>query len=283
MSLAASIIIPVYNDAQSINVCLEALLHQTYSKNNFEVIVADNGSNDDTQNTIKWYCRNYRQFIRMVIEDEIQSSYAARNKGIQVAKGKILAFTDSDCVPEPQWIEAGLRALKRENATCGAGHISFFFESDQPNVCEYFDSKRKLNQKAYVHSAGFGATANFFSERRLFETYGLFRNDLISGGDYEFGRRLTQKNERLIYITDAIVKHPARSTFSQIRKKTKRVAIGQKKLEELGLLAHGRISWRNWLPKLECLKAKDLTFLKKIHLLLLANYLQYINLFRRIL
>jgi GT2 family glycosyltransferase len=254
MSLVASIIVPVYNDAQNINVCLEALLHQTYSKNNFEVIVADNGSNDDTQNTVKWYCRNYRQFIHMVIEDEIQSSYAA-----------------------------GLRALKRENATCGAGHISFFFESDQPNVYEYFDSKRKLNQKAFVQSAGFGATANFFSTRRLFETYGLFRNDLISGGDYEFGRRLTQKNEKLIYIPDAIVKHPARSTFSKIRKKSKRIAIGQKKLEQLGLLAHGRISWRNWLPQLDCLKAKDLTFLKKIHLLFLANYLQCVNLFRRIL
>jgi glycosyltransferase involved in cell wall biosynthesis len=276
-----SVIIPVYNDCERIGLCLDGLLKQTYTRHQFEIITVDNGSTDKTLSVIQQYRDKYPVLIRCAVQDQIQGSYATRNKGIEEAKGEILAFTDSDCIPDPYWLEMGVKAVKKEDVSCGAGHIDFFFNGNSPNIYEYFDASRKLNQKAYVEHDGFGATANFFAKRRLFSEYGLFRNDLISGGDYEFGKRLTQSGEHLIYIPEAIVRHPARSKFRQLRKKSKRICDGQIKLERLGLYPKVRLSWRQWLPKISYLKVKDLSFIQKIHLLIIANYFKYINLLRR--
>jgi GT2 family glycosyltransferase len=140
--------------------------------------------------------------------------------------------------------------LQEEGVKCGGGQVRLFFKSERPNIYEYFDAARKLNQKAHIEKAGFAATANFFVRRELFDRYGLFRSDMISGGDYEFGRRLTKRGERIVYIPDAVVCHPARSTLKAILKKSKRVAIGQKALEKEGLLDHGRVSFRRLMPRL---------------------------------
>ena len=278
-----SVIIPVYNDPERIRKALDALVAQTYPRESYEIIVADNGSNDDTPRIVDEYRGEYPRLVRVVFENKIQSSYAARNKAITEARGNIFAFTDSDCVPEPDWIEVGMCELKNKKASCGGGHITFFYKAERPNLYEFYDSSRKLNQQSFVAKAGFAATANFFAERRLFEKHGLFRYDLISGGDYEFGRRLTRGGENLIYIPNAVVMHLARSTFREIYKKSKRVAIGQKELQSLGLLEHGTLSWRRWLPVVGYIKTKEANFIQKGYLLLLANFFRYMNLFRRIL
>ena len=278
-----SVIIPVYNDPERIRKALDALVAQTYPCESYEIIVADNGSNDDTPRIVDEYRGKYPRLVRVVFENKIQSSYAARNKAITEARSNIFAFIDSDCVPEPDWIEAGIYALKNKSASCGGGRITFFYKAEQPNLYEFYDSSRKLNQQSFVETAGFAATANFFAERRLFEQYGLFRSDLISGGDYEFGRRLTKGGENLIYIPNAVVKHPARSTPRDIYKKSKRVAIGQKKLQSLGLLEHGTLSWRRWLPVVGYIRTKEVNSIQKGYLLFLANFFHYMNLLRRIL
>ena len=286
MSVFVSVIIPVFNDPERIRKALDALLKQNYPSNSYEIIVADNGSTDATQQVVEEYCEKYPDMVRMVIENKIQSSYAARNKGVGEARGEIIAFTDSDCLPACDWIESGVRALQEYVAACGGGRITFFFKSDRPNVCEYFDSARKLNQKFYIENAGFAATANFFARREVFDRHGEFRCDLISGGDYEFGRRLTTAGEKMIYIPGAVVQHPARSSFKEILKKSRRVAAGQKELETLGLLQHGRLSWYNLLPTLPYFRQsywlKDHSFMEKIQLVLLANIFHYVNLWGRI-
>ena len=90
----------------------------------------------------------------------------------------------------------------------------------------------------------------------------------------------------MIYISDAIVQHPARSSFKEILKKSKRVAAGQKELEHMGLLEHGTLSWRNCLPKFNYPRdgywSKNLSFMEKIQLVFLTNLFSYLNLWSRI-
>jgi|TARA_B100001971_G_scaffold212256_1_gene241936 glycosyltransferase involved in cell wall biosynthesis len=76
------------------------MVEQDFPKNEYEIIVADNGSTDNTLDIANKYINNYSILVKYVIESNVQSSYAARNKGINIAKGDILAFTDSDCIPE---------------------------------------------------------------------------------------------------------------------------------------------------------------------------------------
>jgi glycosyltransferase involved in cell wall biosynthesis len=281
-----SVIIPVYNDSIGIERAIKSLLSQTYPKDATEILICDNGSTDSTSRVVHEYYEKYPELIKLIYEHDRKGSYAARNKALQLAIGDLIAFTDSDCLPNEHWIENGARALEKAEAECGAGHIRFYYQLEKPNAYEYFDSVRHLNQKAYVEKAGFGATANFFVYKRIFKKYGLFREELISGGDYEFGRRLTGAGEKMIYIPDAVVMHPARSSFKEIYRKLIRVAAGQKELITLGILEPEKISFRSWLPSLRYLRdgywSQELSIQEKIHLNLLYNLFKYLNLWKRL-
>ncbi|MBU0677409.1 MAG: glycosyltransferase [Verrucomicrobia bacterium] len=281
-----SVVIPVFNDEDRIRIVIEALLSQSLPREQFEVIIVDNGSTDGTAKVIEEYAGKYPGVIRLEREDKIQSSYAARNRGIEVARGALLAFTDSDCVPQPEWLSAGLSGLVRSGAICGGGAIEFFYRSKKPNIYELSDSLTKLNQQHYVEEIGFAATANFFARRELFEQHGVFQASLISGGDFEFGRRLTSEGVKMIYIADAKILHPARASFGEILKKSVRVAEGEKVLAASGRLPHAPISLRRCLPLLRLPIAhevlKQLTFRQRVGLLLVSNVFRYVNLWLRL-
>lgn len=281
--IETSVIVPVYNDPLRIRKVLSQLVIQSYPKDSYEIIVSDNGSTDSTPRVIHDYCEKYPDLVHMVIEDKIQSSYAARNKGLKIARGEILAFTDSDCIPDINWLFEGVKALRKNDASCGGGRIIFFFKSDVPNIYEHFDAGRKLKQEVFVKKAGFAATANFFVRRKIFDYYGLFRNDLISGGDYEFGRRLTNLGEKMIYIEDAVVKHPARATLRAILKKSRRIAEGQSQLQALGLYDHKKVSWSRFLPVRSSVIApgweNQVSIYTKTIIVVLYNFVRLYNIF----
>ncbi|MEM6812609.1 MAG: glycosyltransferase family A protein [Pseudomonadota bacterium] len=218
----ASIIIPVYNDAEALKQCLNALEKQTYPSDFFEVIVVDNGSNQD----IKTIILEYKQ-AKYAFESE-PGSYSARNRGLSMAKGQVLGFTDADCIPEPTWITHGVNSLLNTSG-CGlvAGKIEFFFHKEnKPNVVEVYDLKSCLKQKKYLEEEHFGATANVFTFREVFETVGEFNASLKSGGDKEWGRRVFSHGYKQVYEERAIIKHPARYSWKEIRKKVLRVTEG---------------------------------------------------------
>lgn len=217
-----SVIVPVYNDAQRIGQCIKALLGQTYPHTHFDVLIVDNGSTDDTPAVIKQYP------VKMLIEDAIQSSYAARNKGIRNAKGTVIAFTDADCIPAPDWIEKGVENLMRV-PNCGlvAGRINQLFKDPKrPNAVEIYESIMHFRQKRYVQRDRYGATATVFTYKKVFEKVGLFNVTLKSGGDNEWGRRVFSFGYKQIYADDACVDHPTRYSLKQLRDRIIRLTGG---------------------------------------------------------
>jgi len=174
--------------------------------------------------------------------------------------------------------------LIQNDVSMVAGKIKFTFNNSNPNIWEYFDAAGKLNQKSYVENTGFGATANLFVRKTMFDKYGLFLSELISGGDYEFGRRVTNSGEILLYCETSLVYHPARSTFRDKLLKSKRVAEGQKVLAEMNLLKHGQLNWKQlFLTRYyPFLPGEKIGIKKKILLILINNYFRYYNFFKRI-
>jgi glycosyltransferase involved in cell wall biosynthesis len=108
-----SVIIPAYNRAAIIGETIENVLQQTYS--NIELIVVDDGSTDDTQTVL----RSYGSRIRWVAQRNAGPS-AARNHGIAIAKGEIIAFQDSDDAWHPTKIERQVSLLRKagESVPC---------------------------------------------------------------------------------------------------------------------------------------------------------------------
>ena len=112
--IAVSVIIPVLNDAPRLRTCLDALESQTFDLP-FEVLVVNNGSSDDPASVLRAFP------AARLLHEQQRSSYAARNTGVRQARGEVLAFTDSDCIPAEDWLERvsprlydeGIRQLER--------------------------------------------------------------------------------------------------------------------------------------------------------------------------
>ena len=286
-----SVVVPVLDDATGIERTLEALLAQTYPTDRFEVLVTDNGSEDDSREVVERAAAASPGRVRLLTEFETRSSYAARNVGIRVARGTVLAFTDADCAPVQDWLEQGVRVLETEDAAYVAGHVEMTFRNRRPNVWELYDALSKMNQQRYMERYGFGATANLFVRRGCVDRHGAFRAGLESGGDYEFGRRLARGGERGVYAGGAVVQHPARATRRAILAKQRRILRGRVQLERLGLLEHGRLTWRSFVPVRQVPENRlrqiedgipALGSGQRVGLLVVANFVRYLMLLTRL-
>ncbi len=219
-----SVIIPVFNDTDRLRLCLEALSQQTYPQSSYEVIVVDNGSDKSPETLLS----NFPGMeIRFLFEAKV-GSYAARNLAIQHAQGDILAFTDSDCIPNRDWIQKGTEKVSATN-NCGlvAGKVTIFYQNGEPsNSAELYDKVSAFPQKRYVEKGKFGVTANLFTLKRIFQEVGYFNDQLVSAGDNEWGTRVNEAGYQMAYAEEAVIKHPARNSIKSIRNKALRVAYG---------------------------------------------------------
>src|SRR3954453_7495998 len=109
-----SVVVPAYNAAATIAPALEGLLAQDLQAP-YEVIVVDDGSDDGTGAIVKG-----TSGVRLARQPN-QGPAEARNHGARLAKGQVLAFTDSDCVPRPDWLRHGVAALAGADLVQGRG------------------------------------------------------------------------------------------------------------------------------------------------------------------
>ncbi len=223
-----SVIIPVFNEPDLLKVCLKALEEQTYPKNLYEVIVVDNGSKESIEPIVRQFSQAQATF------ESYPGSYAARNKGISLTKGEIIAFTDSDCIPALDWIEKGVKNLLQVN-NCGlvGGKIEIFVQDPHhPTAVELYDRLYAFPQKKYVEEYKFAVTANLFTFKSILERVGGFNQNLKSGGDYEWGWRVHSSGYQLFYAEDTLVAHPARRSFEELSRKVTRVIQGHYELKK---------------------------------------------------
>jgi GT2 family glycosyltransferase len=216
------VIIPVYEDWERLNICLEALDEQTYPADNFEVVVVDNGSN-----TVP--VPGSYKFPLSVKVCQKPGSYAARNLGLSGSHADIFAFTDADCIPEPGWIENGVKVLQepRHSYDLAAGRIKLFAKNTtQPTAAELFELSLEFDQERSVKRKGSAVTANLFVSQNAMQKLGGFDENLKSGGDIDFTKRGRIAGFSIIYVKDAVVQHPARTSLKELYKKSRRKAGG---------------------------------------------------------
>jgi len=208
---AVSVIVPAYNEGKNIANLIESLLHLDYPKELLEIIIVDNNSTDRTKEIINQYP------VKLLEENNIQSSYAARNTGIRNSNGKILAFTDSDCMVSDEWLKSGILCLQE-----GAGDITIgevkSLSDHKLNIFEKYD---KIT--AFRHSCKTGA---LITSKKIFDKVGFFNERFISGGDTEWGERAKEKGLVISLCKQSVVYHPLRKSFNSLLKKQIRVGYG---------------------------------------------------------
>ena len=231
--IEVSIVVPVRDAVDDLPALTRALTSQTVNGGRTEILFVDNGSTDGSA---EWLRHNLPPHAKLLFSSGRPNAYAARNAGVEQARGRVLAFTDADCRPEPDWVERGLRALQDRLRVAGRVVVQ---ASTARSLVEDLDMSRFLRQERFVQEA-FGATANLFVHRRLFERIGLFDERLRSGADHEFGVRAAAAGVTIGYADDAVVRHRARRQFVALWRKAHRVGVGfgqELRLHSLGRLA----------------------------------------------
>jgi glycosyltransferase involved in cell wall biosynthesis len=230
-----SVVIPFRNARNDLPTLVDALRRQTLGPSKFEVIWVDDASRDGGG---RWLSDQLAPGWRLLVHPEARGSYAARNTALSHAAAESVAFTDADCRPDAGWLEHGLAALRSAPRIAGRIHLEL---STHPTIAERVDAGRFLRQRRYVEE-GFAATANLFVRRAVFDRVGGFDEDLISGGDHEFGWRCERAGIPIRYVENVVVNHPARTSLGQLLGKARRVGIGIGQVVRRGRMPVGELA-----------------------------------------
>ena len=174
-----SVIIPNYNEIQYIENLLLSLKNQKYAKDLFEIIVADNGSTDGSHEKAK-------QYADKILANLVGTVARIRNIGAQHAEGDLFAFIDADCTVESDW-------LMNASFLYNQGYRVFGCKVDVPVDAGWIEqtwfSQRHNDdrQVPYINSA------NLFIGRDAFFNINGFRDDLVSGEDWDICDRLAKR------------------------------------------------------------------------------------------
>jgi len=207
-SVRVSVIIPHYQDLKGLASCLDALERQTLPRREFEIVVSDNESPIGKPAVAAVVAGR----AKLVICAE-KGAGPNRNRGVAASSSPVLAFIDSDCVAEPDWLENGLRGLERFDFV--GGRVRVLVEDPrQMTGAEAFETVFAFDFETYINKKGFTGAGNMFCPRKLFDAVGGFSNGVSE--DVEWSRRAVMAGYRLGYAADAVVGHPARRTWAEL-------------------------------------------------------------------
>jgi glycosyltransferase involved in cell wall biosynthesis len=215
----ASIIIPTFNGASRIGHCLDSLVKQTAGRD-VEILVVDDGSTDNTANVVNSYSS-----ARLITQANAGPA-SARNHGALEAGGAILLFTDDDCVPMPDWLEAMLAPFQ-DSEVVGAKGI---YRTHQKSLAARFvqiEYEDKYRLMAGLPSIDFIDTYSAgFRRDRFLEMTGYDTSFPVAcAEDIELSYRMSARGWKMKFVPGAIVYHTHPDTFSRYLKKKYKFAF----------------------------------------------------------
>ncbi|WP_071516277.1 glycosyltransferase [Geitlerinema sp. PCC 9228] len=247
-----SVIVPVYNGEADLPDLLACLRSQTYPCDRVEYLLVDNNSSDRTAATIEQAIAEFPVKTYLLQEKQIQSSYAARNTGIRAATSDILAFTDADCRPQPDWLENLVQPFAKGEIGIVVGEIEAL---PSRTFWEKYAEYRQVLSQQYTLQHFFypyGQTANLALRRETLQAVGLFRSHLTTGGDADLCWRIQQQTAwQLHFQPAAVVKHRHRNTFADFMAQMRRYGKSSRYLHDLyGIALLPELSRQQYLYRL---------------------------------
>lgn len=200
-----TIVIPVYNGAKTIARTIESLLRQTLPPR--EIVIVDDGSTDETPAVLARFAERIR-----VLRKVNGGPASARNAGVRAAEGEFIAFTDSDCLPEPDWLRNLVAGFDRDELAGVGGIVRSL---DGTLTGQYVDAIRLLDPQAdETGEIPYLITANACFRREALLRAGLFdeRFRKPGGEEPELCSRIRKLGYRFAATESAVVLHHHRQT-----------------------------------------------------------------------
>ncbi|GMV94333.1 MAG: hypothetical protein AMXMBFR82_41110 [Candidatus Hydrogenedentota bacterium] len=192
-----SVIVPAHNAARTLEACLKGCLQQTYAP--IEVIAIDDGSKDDT-------ARIAESFPVRFVHQEQRGPAAARNAGARIAQGAFLVYTDSDCVPQMDWVERLISGFGEGVAATGG---TYGIANPDSLLARWIHEEILVRHAALGEEVDFLGSFNVAYEKNAFDRVAGFDEAFTaaSGEDNDLAYRLIDAGGRLRFVHDAVVRH----------------------------------------------------------------------------
>jgi glycosyltransferase involved in cell wall biosynthesis len=215
MAIDVSIVVPTYNRRSALKELLESLLYQSYPKDKFEVILVDDDSDIKLEDLV---CLYKAKGLDITYTKQKRGGPAkARNKGVKVACGSIICFTDDDCVASRDWVER-LALAHRENPDVDViGGNTWIKEGDiRSAISQFLANGCIFWERGTKKEIIFFPTCNVSIKRDVFKEE-LFNEDIPypGGEDLEYFWRLYKKGYNFAYEGKAFILHNRRNSLAQ--------------------------------------------------------------------
>ena len=203
MKPRVSVVVPTYRRPELLARCLAALAAQALPPADYEVVIADDAASDATRRQVEEFASRVAFAVHYVTVTGRHGPAAARNDGWRAARAPLIAFTDDDTVPQPEWLASGAGALERDTdlaAVTGQVIVPL-----PPAPSDYERNESGLETAEFV-------TANCFCRRGILEEMGGFDERFTAAWreDSDLHFRLLERGTRLRKAPEAIVVHPVR-------------------------------------------------------------------------
>jgi GT2 family glycosyltransferase len=209
--LRVSVIIPYHNAAATLPLCLAALATQQPGFD-FEIVCVDNNSTDDSATVVTRFAQEHPELTVVSVAEASPGPAAARNRGLQTARGQVLCFTDSDCIPSSTWLGELVGHLDDQPDLGAVSGCIRPYPSEQ--TAQKFTSLFTLPPHRHdrVHTeyglvTGGFQTANLAVPREVLDRVGTFDARLRVAEDHDLCRRIYAQGLKILAAHDAVVRH----------------------------------------------------------------------------
>lgn len=209
MAPELSVVVPVSRDERLAR-CLSGLFGQAMDREAYEVVVVDDGPTRESRAVVAGYP------VRYVTQDR-RGSYAARNRGVQEARGHVVAFTDADCLPPPGWLAAIRAALDDRRSDVAVGP-SYALNSDPVGLLVQAVDDQRWTRLAHEREVNYCDTRNLAGAREIFLSE-PFDESFSHGGDLEWGVRARHRGYRIAYVPGMALGHDNVATLRLVRER----------------------------------------------------------------
>lgn len=196
-----SVIVPAYNAEKTVDRCLSSLLNQSIPKKSYEVILVDDGSIDGTAEIAKAFPVKY-------LRQSNSGPASARNNGVKAAKGEIILFTDSDCVPRNDWIKEMVKPFKDPEVMAVKGS----YKTEQKSLTARFaqiEFEERFEMLKRAESIDMVDTYSAAYRRAVFLSMGGFDPSfpVANNEDTDLSYKMSGAGHKMVFNPDAIVFH----------------------------------------------------------------------------
>ena len=214
-----SVVVPAYNVASSIGACLDALNAQSLKRDEYEIIVVDDGSTDATRVVAESHGAR-------VIAQKNAGAGAARNTGANAARGGVIVFIDADSIPDSRWLQAMARPFADATIDGASGEKKTHQKNLWARLVQ-LEYDFRYDRMAAHGTIDFVDSSTAAYRREVFLASGGFDTVLKEAEDTDLSFRLAERGCKMVLVRDALVYHTHPTFLGEFLRRKYQYAIGR--------------------------------------------------------